>query len=231
LYVQRLRDFAQEMERVAEDERRVVAIELHDRVSQPLAAARMRLEEHEQRHEQLDVESRAAHHREIVRLIDDALAESRAITSELAPAAYYELGLGPALAALGQEMERRHGFRCSVECEIPPGAELNEGVTAFIYRCARELLSNAQRHSGVQEAWLRLSPDEGVFRLTVRDRGCGFDLGVVSGGDPRSDGGFGLFSIREHANRLGGDLTIQTRRGSGTCVVVDVPVGEPPVRR
>lgn len=230
-YVRRLQDFAQDMERVAEDERRAVAVELHDRVSQPLAAARMRLEEHEQRHEKLDVSTRAAHHREILRLIDDAIVESRAITSELAPAAYYELGLGPALTALGQDLERRNGLRCLIEYGLPPGVHLHDGVTAFIYRTARELLSNVERHSGAKEVWLTLSLSGGVCRLTVRDRGCGLDLGVVSGVDPRSDGGFGLFSIREHANRLGGDLTIQTHRGSGTCVVVDVPVGELPARR
>lgn len=223
MYVHRLRDLAQEIERVADAERRDIAVELHDRVSQPLAAARMYLEQHERLHREADIKEREEHHRRILELVDEAIAESRLITSELASAAYYELGLGPALQALATEYQRRYGMTCTVECRVPHGA-VPEGIAAFIYRSARELLSNVHRHSGSASATVRLTHDDGMLRLTVCDEGCGFHLQDVLGLDARHEGGFGLFSIHEHVDRLGGDLTVQSQVSGGTCVVLDVPI-------
>lgn len=223
MYVHRLRDLAQEIERLADSERRNIAIELHDRVSQPLVAARMHLEQHARLHRATDVDERETHHERILGLIDEAIAESRLLTSELASAVYYELGLGPALKALTDEYGRRYGIDCTVDLATPPGLQVPDGIAAFIYRSARELLSNVHRHSGGGAATIRLVHDDGMLRLTVCDEGRGFELADVLGLDAEREGGFGLFSIHEHADRLGGDLTVQSQVSGGTCVVVDVP--------
>lgn len=223
-YVQRLRDLAQKLEQVADEERRIIAVELHDRVSQPLAAARMRLQQHQQAYLSANPVELDRQHEQIMRLVDDAIAESRAITSELAPSIYYELGLCPALRWLAEEVQRRYGVTCRVDCSIVDDAVIDPGIAAFIYRSARELLSNVVKHAHVSEAVVMLASDDGWARLKVRDRGRGFITADEPGAAIEHASGFGLFSIREHVDQLGGDLTIESAPGRGTLVVVEVPL-------
>lgn len=222
-YVRRLRDLAQKLETVADEERRIIAVELHDRVSQPLAAARMRLQQHQQLFLSEDPEELHRQHDHIMQLLEAAISESRAITSELAPSIYYELGLCPALRWLADEFDRRYGMVCRVDCTLPIDLDVDPGVSAFIYRSARELISNVVRHAAVPEAHVTLASDDGWVRLKVRDRGRGFTASEESEASGH-DGGFGLFSIREHVDRLGGDLVIESAPGRGTLVVVEVPL-------
>ncbi|MBN2247491.1 MAG: hypothetical protein JW733_02195 [Coriobacteriia bacterium] len=223
-YVKRLRNLALASEDVAQEERRVLAVELHDRVSQPLAAARLRLQEHDRLHRGLEIVPREAQHKEMLALLDAAIAESRAVTSDLAPVVYYELGLPPALYALGDDIERRYGIRCTVLCDVAEGVSPREGITAFVYRAARELLYNVHKHAETTEAKVHLLVDGEDVRLTVCDHGVGFDVADALYSDRHTDMGFGLFSIREHAERLGGDLTMTSAPGEGTCAVLTIPM-------
>ncbi len=222
-YVRRLRDLAQKLESVADEERRIIAVELHDRVSQPLAAARMRLQQHQQAYLAADPEDLEVQHDHIMHLLEAAIAESRAITSELSPSIYYELGLCPALHWLADEFDRRYGTACRVECSLPADLDVDPGISAFIYRSARELISNVVRHAAASEALVVLASEDGWIRLKVRDHGRGFTVAEDVEADAHS-GGFGLFSIREHVRRLGGDITVESEPGRGTLVVVEVPL-------
>lgn len=195
-----------------ERERRHLAEELHDRVSQALAVARMRLKI-ANAEDMCDAEQLTA----IDDLLGQAIVQTRAITSELSPPILYELGLAPAVGTMIDEMATN--YRLVVHSQVDINDEgLSEKAKMALYRASRELLANVVKHSGVLEVWITLHREEDRTVLSVRDEGVGFDVepGVVTDH-------FGLFSIRERLSRLGGRLLIRSAPGEGTFVTAEVP--------
>lgn len=101
-----------------------------------------------------------------------------------------------------------------------------KGASAFVFLAAmvavRELLINVVKHSGVKEATVYVTHEEGVVIIDVEDQGKGFVPDALD--LPRSHGGFGLFSIRERLSLLGGGLEIKSSPGNGTSAQVVIPV-------
>ena len=93
-------------------------------------------------------------------------------------------------------------------------------LTVFLFRAARELLSNAVRHAGVHEVAIRLRRMGRYAGLRVWDQGCGFDPQEL-----KETSGFGLLSIRERVELLGGRVKIASAVGRGTRVQIVVPDG------
>ena len=88
-----------------------------------------------------------------------------------------------------------------------------------LVRILGEAISNASRHGKASRIHIRLSA-EPTLRLAISDNGCGFNAG---GGAPPSNGGFGLTSMRERAEGLGGEVQVRSRAGQGTVVEVVLP--------
>jgi len=214
-YRSRLRGLAEQVSVAADDERRRLATELHDRVSQPIAAAKLRLELLMRTAPQL---GGAEALQESIDLLSDAVKESRAITSEMRPPLLYDVGLGAALAWLADE-ERRYGVDCTVHTEVDDIED--EDVKTFVFRTARELLANVAKHSGAERAELYLREVGDDLELVVRDSGHGFDASSLKQlpGDER---GFGLFSITEAALKMRADVDVRSEPGAGTTVTVRV---------
>lgn len=223
MYLGRLRDLALDSEELAQEERRLLAVEFHDRVIQPLAAAHLHLQSLMKR-AQLDTDSSEETCQLVMTFIDGAIGESRAIAAELAPMVYYELGLHSALMALADERRATSGLHCLVSWAVPDDINVGDGARFFFYRAARELLTNVVKHSGVERCTLSVSGDERQLRMEVRDEGAGFEPSrfLMPAGTPGS--GFGLFGIGEHVRRLGGELGLTTAPGTGTSVVLTVPI-------
>ena len=96
----------------------------------------------------------------------------------------------------------------------------SEVLTIFLFRAAEELLGNALRHAGVKEAVLRVRRQGRYVGLRVSDRGRGFDPQEL-----RRTAGFGLLSIRERVELLGGRMKIKTTQGRGSTFSIIVPDG------
>lgn len=195
-----------------ERERRRLAEELHDRVSQVLAVARMRLGL-ANKEGVLDVAELSL----VSELLGEAVAQTRAITTELASPVLYEIGLGAAVTDCCTRMETQHGIEMHVDIVQEP-LFLNDDVKMAMYRAARELVMNVVKHSGASEAWVRLDAQDGVAILEVRDSGRGMIATTSTEG-----GGFGLFSIRERLTHLNGALDIESQPDDGTTVTVRIP--------
>ncbi len=91
-------------------------------------------------------------------------------------------------------------------------------LRTFAFNAVRELLFNVVKHGKVKSAHVRLSAtDAGSVRIEVRDRGIGFDPKQIK---PTS---FGLFSIRERTDHLGGAMEIQSKAGKGSCITLTLP--------
>lgn len=221
-----LRTLASELTLAEQRERRRLADLLHDDLQQLLVSAK------------LSVAALRAGRREkslrdaltaIEERIADAIASSRSLTAELSPPALYAGGLDRALGALAQRLGKRHGL--SVDFRAEAGADVrDQGTRVLLYQSVRELLLNVVKHAGVDRAEVRLerAPDGGL-RVTVADEGRGFDARQLEA-DAAAET-FGLFSVRERLDQVGGGTEVVSEPGRGTRVTLTVPADAGPSTR
>jgi len=214
------RQLLQKVITAQEDERRRVAVELHDGVIQNLVSALYRLRLCEVRMRETDSEAALAL-REAEEIMDGSIAEMRRIVAGLRPFVLDDLGLAVALEKhVGQAREKAP---CEILLdlvpeEIPP---LPKEAETALFRIAQEAISNAIKHSRCTRARVALRVEGGEVVLEVADDGVGFN---ASGTQRRHAAGFGLVGMRERAESLGGSLRISSVRGGGTSVVARLPV-------
>jgi PAS domain S-box-containing protein len=154
-------------------------------------------------------------------LINQSIQTSRSLTAELYPPVLQQ-GLSAALKWIVRWMSENHGL--TIDLQIDPDIDPEqEDITAFLYQSTRELLLNVIKHSGVKSARLEMSGDEEQkqLRVTVSDRGAGFDSGAVMNNEGI---GFGLFSIHERLQLMGGTIQINSSPGNGASLTLIVPL-------
>lgn len=211
-----LRMLTSELALAGQQERRRVAIGLHDQVGQALAMAKLKLDcalgsELSGPVQRTLEESRA--------LLNQSIQATRSLTFRLGSAVLQELGIKAALQQLVEWFDTEYvdtQFAFSVQAwdEI-----LGEDQALMLYDIARELLFNAARYAGARTVRLDLQREEDEIRITIKDDGIGFDTSCIEKG-LSADGGFGYFSIRERLACIGGELELESELGCGTSVVV-----------
>ena len=152
-----------------------------------------------------------------------AIEEVRQISYNLRPYQLDRLGLRNAILALVRTVSRATAATLTADVgEIdgffPKEAEIN------FYRIVQECLNNVVKHSGATEVAISIERRHDSVSLMIRDNGKGFTPGSVAS-DP-SQGGFGLIGIRERAELLGGNASIQTAPGEGTQVTIHIGSGQ-----
>lgn len=215
-----LRVLAAELTQAEEQERRRLAKVLHDHLQQLLVAARMKVAVLRRRAEE---ERMTRTLQQIDEVLDQAITESRSLTVELSPPVLYDAGLGAGLEWLARQMEEKHSLRVVVSAD-PDAEPTDEGTRVFLFQAVRELLLNVVKHAQTDVAHVELLPlDSDRLQLVVADPGVGFDFSALE--DRGISGGFGLFSIRERLELLGGQLEVETGPRLGTRMVIEVPRG------
>lgn len=216
-----LRALSAELALTEERERRVLARDLHDDLGQLLAIIKIKLTSLE------ESERRGAlkgHLQEIEALVDQANRSARSLMVQLSPPALQALGLLPALEWLGEEMERIYGLvvRIDRDGELPV---LEEPARTTIFRAIRELLINVVKHAQTRVAQINcLQSADGRLAISVTDQGLGFDARRALS-SPAKDSGFGLISVRERIEFIGGTMTVDTMPGYGTTITIVFPAG------
>lgn len=216
-YASLFRQASERLLTVEEDERRRIALELHDGVGQVLAAMTLTLDA-------ADGPFGAKAARQRIRsarhMAGTALAEVRHLSHRMRPARLEERGL---IAAI-RDLAGQSGFpvRVHVDPQGDPSPVLEPTVTVGVYRIVQEALANAAHHSGAPVAHVWISSLDGHLQIQVADQGRGFDPGAVV------DSGIGLAGMDERAELLGGRLMVQTAPGNGTCVKLDLPLSRQP---
>ncbi|WP_312718123.1 histidine kinase [Mobilicoccus sp.] len=194
-----------------ERERNRVSRDLHDGVGQTLTVLLLQLAGlREAAPPGLAPEIDAA--REQARQALDAV---RQVSRELRPGPLRELGLGPALRGLSEEITDASGVGVTVH--LPPGVDLDDlqdAVQLGIYRIVQESLTNVVRHAEASRADVDVGVDEDQVVVVVADDGHG----------GRAEPGTGLLGMSERARILGGRLSVNSRAGEGTTVTVTVPL-------
>jgi signal transduction histidine kinase len=197
-----------------EDERRRLARELHDDVTQRLArlaidAARFEAIEPHAR----DPASRSVHG-ELVRLSEDV----HALSYRLHPSILDDLGLAEALKAECEHVSRRELVRVDVELKQVPD-RMSSDIALCIFRVAQEALRNIARHAKASVATVSLALEDGGLLLAIRDNGVGFDVDAS-----QSRHGLGRAGMGERVRLLGGTFGIKSAFGQGTTVSAWVPL-------
>jgi two-component system, NarL family, sensor histidine kinase LiaS len=207
---QRLRDLLDARQTLATlEERNRLARELHDSVKQQIFAVSMQLST---ARALLGPAAGAANGplAEAERLVDQAKGELTMLVRQLRPAALENREIVAALRQQIDEWSKQTGIRADaqLEAQVPLSVELEEAL----FRITQEGLSNVARHSGASAIRVRLDRQGEIVVLTIADDGHGFDTARVNGH------GVGLPSMRERAQALGGQLTVESVAGQGTTV-------------
>jgi PAS domain S-box-containing protein len=203
-----LQKLALELGLAEQRERSRLARLLHDHLQQALAAARFQLGLMEPRTE---ADAGEAVER-VDTLLEKAIEATQNLTAELRPPLLHQKGLAAALEWLGENFLETHGLDVHVQAD-PAADPPAEGVGEFLYQAARELLFNAVKHAETDAVRVRLAGDGRELELVVEDDGVGFDPAERDQGDEA--GGFGLFSIRERLDALGGRFEADSAPGRG----------------
>jgi two-component system NarL family sensor kinase len=209
--------FVEQAVAAQEAERRRLAGDIHDGISQRLVSLTYHLDAADRTVR--EDPTYAAH--QIVRareLADLTLDEAHAAVSGLRPPILDDLGLAGGLASLARSLPD-----LDVAMELAD-ERLPEHVEVALYRIAQEALQNVLKHSNASSARVIFAVHRQSARLEIRDDGVGFSPERPS---PLDRGGYGLNSMSERTDLVGGRLTIRSWPGSGTSVVVTVPLASP----
>jgi PAS domain S-box-containing protein len=220
IYQERLKALTAELSMAEEQERRRIAVGVHDNLGQKLAMAKLSLQVLKESVPQQNIRNELG--RECDKM-DEILADVRALTFELSNPVLYELGLKAAVRGwLENEIKGKAGLKYEL-ASSGEEAELNDDIKVVVFQAIRELSTNTVKHSGAGTVKVNIDSSDSQIIVTVEDDGNGFDtgkLGLPSG----TGGGFGLFSIRERLEYLGGQLKIESGPRKGTRITITVPV-------
>lgn len=222
-YQIRLKALASQLTIAEEKERRRIAVDLHDHVGQSLALARMQIAAARKR---VTDATTAAKFDEISNTLYEALQETRHLMFDLSSPAMNELGLAAAIEEwLETQIENRHGLETEFIAALDPSHRnmLKESTRALLFRNVRELLTNVIKHARANTVSVHLKSENTRVTIIIQDDGIGFDPQTATQSE-NPIGGFGLFSIQERINDLGGKLEISSSPGKGCRVTMTAPV-------
>ncbi|MGF6873348.1 response regulator [Paraburkholderia sp. MM5477-R1] len=209
------RELSAYMEAIREEERKRIAMEIHDELGQLLTALKMDVSL---------LKMRIAHDAEATKKADDmrqlvegTISMVRNVASHLRPAAL-NFGIVSALEWLVDEFNRRNAIACELRIEGGEPA-LSDAHATALFRIAQASLTNVARHAAATRVEVTLVSTAAQLLLQVRDDGCGFDQQVVS-----RNYSYGLLGMNERARLIGGSLSIDSSPGAGTMVSIHIPL-------
>jgi signal transduction histidine kinase len=207
------RDVVRRVVEAQEQERALLARELHDETGQALTSILLGLKTLE---EDVTTEHGRASAAALRELVVSTLQDVRRLAVELRPAALDDFGLGPALERLVDTFAEKASGAVKLDNRL--GDErLDAELETTLYRIVQEALTNVLKHADAQRVTIALVRQRGTIRAVVADDGRGFDAGAS-----RRDA-LGLVGMRERAVLIGGRLSIESTPGGGTTLIVEVP--------
>jgi signal transduction histidine kinase len=199
------------------EERDRIGRDLHDGIIQSMYGVSLSLEDLPDLMEDDPHEGRARVDRAIDAL-NDTIKDLRGFIFGLRPELVDRTDIVGLLVALTEQLHQNSLVEVSLDLpdrlDEPPAH-----VRAELLQIAREALSNVARHSGATQATVRLTPEATDLVLEIGDNGRGFELTMAP-----VDGHFGLANMQDRASALGGNMLLETGAGSGTRIIVRVPI-------
>ncbi len=213
---ERLRFLSNRLLSVQEEERKRIALEVHDGFASSLSAIRYRIQD-------IPSEVRKKHNLEnISKQLEVAIAEARRIQTVLRPPVLDDLGIGPALNWLCREFQKNYPLIGITKKFYFQEPEIPGSIKVAIFRITQEALNNIGWHSKADSVDLYLRKRTTSVDLVIQDNGKGFDSeSILPKGNPEI--GLGLSGMKERAALSGGSLDIQSGVGKGTIIRASWP--------
>ena len=204
-----------------ETERRIVARELHDGVTQSLAALKMNLVLISDELLATPKEETDARLTDSISLAAQVIDLVRSVMSDLRPSGIDDYGLESALGSLVDQFRTRHNLNVQFENNHLAIPRLDSNLELALLRIAQEALFNIAKHADTKEATLILRQEEDEIYLAIEDKGAG----IESLQSARRSGSHGMTIMRERAEAFGGNFNVTSVHGQGTKIEVRIPVG------
>ena len=216
---QELRSLSMHLTSLREEERTLLAREIHDELGQALTALKMDLSWLSQKlpegHGPLPGKIAS-----MLKLVDTTVKTVKRLSTELRPGLLDDLGLVAAMEWQAGEFQERTGIKTELSFEPDDIMVDNDQATA-LFRIFQEVLTNVARHAAATRVDAYLRERDGVLELSVRDNGKGIEQTMIN-----SSKSLGMIGMRERCHHLGGSVDIRGKPGKGTTVTVNLPAGE-----
>lgn len=215
-----LRVLASELTLTEQRERKRLATDLHDYLAQLMVIGRLKVGQ---------ARPKALSDATLVMLIDEindifskSLSYTRTLMSELSPPVLQDLGFLAALKWMSEQLSTQ--LSITVDIRLPPEpVSVSEDQALFLYRAVRELVLNVVKHAQTSQVTIALTMEPNdVLHIHIADQGRGFDPIAV---DQKASGEhFGLVSIRERMEAMGGWFQVESAPGRGTTLALGLPL-------
>ncbi len=218
-YAERLRALTARLAEVAETERQRLARELHDQVGQNLTALGINLNIIRAQVPEGAGGSVQSHLVDSLALVEQTAERIRDLMADLRPPVLDDYGLGAALHWYGEQFARRTGIEVAV-LEAKPVPRLPAHFENALFRIAQEALTNVVKHAEAKQVTVTVDTQGDTLRLVVADDGVGFDPTERTKAE---ECGWGLLTMCERAQAIGGHCHVESSPGQGTQVIAEVP--------
>jgi len=220
----RLKEFSRKSIEALEADRKAVSRELHDSIGGNLAAIKFALESIVKKIAEKPDAATTSLEKTISHLAE-TIKECKRISANLRPEIIDDRGLLPTIDWHTRQFSQHYSQIKIIQQMDVDEREVPELLKIVIYRVIQEALNDAAMHSKADTIYIRLKKSGNYFEAEVEDNGRGFDFKEVSNCSDRSSG-FGLKSMRERVEIIGGSFSVHSLIGAGTRVRIAVPVDE-----
>jgi PAS domain S-box-containing protein len=220
-YQGRLKDQALELTLTEEKQRKQIATDLHDHVGQILASNRMQIAAMTNKMSKAEL---LGEMQKVSKGLLNALKSTRSLIFDLSPPQLNEIGLYAATADwMEEEIEEKYGIQTNISREGDIAVN-DDNLRILLFRCIRELLINIVKHAKASKVDVFFNIQYSNLSITVSDNGVGFNY------QPEmirmTNAGFGLFSIIERVEDMGGSVVVKTAPKHGTNITILVPLNQ-----
>ena len=215
------RELAAHLQKSREDERLLIAREIHDEIGQVLTSIKMNLSLLNRDLESTETVNRKEIINEIKSMsfiIDKSVIRLRKLITELRPEILDKLGLIPALEWKIQGFESQSDIKCTFNTNIESEI-LNKDFSIVVFRIMQEALTNVARHAKASKVDVKIIMTDQELVLNISDNGIGMDVNKL-----KEIKSFGLLGMQERAFLIGGKLEILSEPGNGTQIVLTANV-------
>ena len=218
-YQSSLQKLTSEISMIEEKQKKEIAANIHDHLSQSLVISKMRIEDLQKTenldHAQEDLSFIRNH-------ISGALENSRKITYDLSPPVLYQLGLIDAIDWYADESKEKYGIDFKFNTNVS-SVQLTEFKSILLFRCIQEAFTNTIKYAEATAVTIDLTKDDDTITVEIVDNGNGFDTSKLNN-SVSSSSGFGLFAVRERIRNMNGELDISSKINVGTKIKICVPL-------
>lgn len=218
-YQTSLQKLTTEITLIEEKQKKEIATNIHDHLSQSLVISKMRINELKKKPQlkliNQDLQFIETH-------ISEALENSRKITLELSPPILYQLGIIDAINWLLEDIETTHKIECKLSSNTT-FIKLGDGKSILLFRSIQEVITNSIKYASASLITLNFNKSKHELTILITDNGVGFDTSILNHYH-HSGSGFGLFTVQERIRNIQGKFTITSKIGIGTTVQFFIPL-------